>query len=450
MTHLNAGELESCLRRLSPGQPVDLRGTMISAELLDRILSATGRTLGRARFDQARFLAPARFADVTFGGDASFDRACFDGLASFFGAKFTGNVSFREARFARELSMYGSRVHGHASFDQVTVTNDALFGDACLSSTSFQQAEFHGFTSFDGTRFHGDARFRGARFWRAVSLRKSGFDGIAGFESVRFVGNAFLEPASIARRLTLAEARSQGKLEINASGCLVDLREARVMGRLVLRLCDADLDLRGLVARGHASVTRRAGSVRVVSLERLDVDRLSVTGADLSGCHLAGIAEPERLRLTSCVFATTPRGIQLRLSWPPVRWWHSRQVLADEHAWRFGPSRHDRGARDPGRLTRLYDGLKVEDERTASDFAFGAMEMRRLSAPRRAGRMLLGAYWLLSGYGFRMGRAVAWFALVAAVATAALVWSAAPQHTARRPPVPGTSVPVTAPPSVRG
>lgn len=436
LTHLNPDELEKCLGALSPGQCVDLRGTMITGELLDRILAATGHVLGRARFDQARFLAPARFGDVTFGADASFDRACFDGLASFFGAKFNGNVSFREARFARELSMHGARVQGHASFDLATVTNDALFGDAFLSSVSFQQAEFHGFTSFDGTRFHGDARFRGARFWRAVSLRKSRFEGTACFDSVRFVGRAFLEPASVARRLTFAEARAHGNVEINASGCLVDLREARIMGRLVLRLGDADVDLRGLVARGHASVIRRTGRVRVLSLERLDVDVLSVTGADLSACHLAGVPDPARLRLTSCIFATTPRGVQLRLSWPPVRWWSTRQMLADEHAWRFGPARHNPSARDPGRLTRLYAGLKIEDERTASDFAFGEMEMRRLSAPRRAGRMLLGAYWLLSGYGYKMGRTLVWFALAAVVTAATLLWSATPNQPTRRPAPP--------------
>ncbi|GLX01165.1 hypothetical protein Misp02_52510 [Microtetraspora sp. NBRC 16547] len=447
LAHLDPHELESRLQSLSPGQGVDLRGTVVSAELLDLVLAATRRSLGRARFDLARFPAAARFSGVEFLGDASFDRARFDGLASFFGARFTGNVSFGEAAFARELSMHGSRVHGHASFDQVRVGSDALFGDACLSSASFDQADFNGFTSFDETRFHGEARFRGARFRRAVSLSRSAFDGAAAFDGARFAGGAFLSPASVAGRLVLAGARADGRLEIDAVGCLIDLRNARISGRLVIRLGDADVDLCGLVSRGQASVVRRAGRVRVLSLERLDVDHLSLTGTDLSGCHLAGVPDPGRLRLTGCVFATTPRGIQLRLSWPPVRWWSRRQLLADEHAWRFGPARP---ALDPGRLKHLYAGLLVDDDRTATDFAFGAMEMRRMAAARPAVRMVLGAYWLLSGYGLRTGRALAWLVLVTAVAAAGLLWSSsAPQHAARRPPGPRTVVPGTAPAPTR-
>ncbi|WP_433355349.1 pentapeptide repeat-containing protein [Microtetraspora malaysiensis] len=444
LAHLDPGELESALRALSPGQGVDLRGTAVSAELLDLVLDATCRRLGRARFDLARFTGPARFAGVEFLCDATFDRARFDGLASFFGARFTGNASFGEAVFARELTMHGSRVHGHASFDRSSVGSDALFGDACLSSASFDRAEFRGFTSFDGTGFHGEARFRGARFRRAVSLSRAWFDGAAVFEGTRFAAGAFLSPRSVAGRLALAGARADGKLEIDASGCLVDLSNARTEGRLALRLADAEVDLRGLVSRGQASLVRRSGRVRVLSLERLDVDRLSLSGADLSGCHLAGVPDPGRLQLSGCVFATTPRGVQLRLSWPPVRWWSKRQVLADEHAWRFGPARP---AVDPGRLKHLYAGLRVDDDRTATDFAFGAMEMRRMSAAGPAARAVLGVYWLLCGYGLRTGRALAWLVLVAAVAAGSLLWSSsAPQHVARRPPWTGSGVPAQAPP----
>ncbi|MEO3857005.1 pentapeptide repeat-containing protein [Acrocarpospora sp. B8E8] len=320
LCHLDADELGECLQRLFPGQAVDLRGTVITGELLARILAATRNTIGRARFDQARFLSAVRFGDATFTGDASFDGARFDGLASFFGTSFGGNASFHRVRFAREFSLYGSRVRGHLSLDEAVVTSDALFGEACLGSASFRRAEFHGFASFDRTRFHGDATFRGARFWRAVSFRRTGFDGSSGFESVRFVGKAFLAPSAVARRLVLTEARAQGAVEIDASGCPVVLDGARVLGRLVVRLGDADLDLRGLVSRGTSSVTRRGGEIRVVSVDRLDAEELTIDGADLSGCHLPGVVGPERLRLRDCVFASTPRGgHQLRLSWPP-RW----------------------------------------------------------------------------------------------------------------------------------
>ncbi|GIH23766.1 hypothetical protein Aph01nite_20760 [Acrocarpospora phusangensis] len=378
--HLEAEELEACLHAFSPGQAVDLRGTVITGELLDRILTATGRKVGRARFDSARFLSPARFADVAFTADASFDGASFDGLASFFGTGFAGNASFHRVRFAREFSLYGSRVRGHLSLDHAVIAHDALFGEACLGSASFRAAEFHGFASFDRTRFHGDATFRGARFWRAVSFRRTGFDGSSGFESVRFVGKAFLAPSAVARRLVLTEARAQGAVEIDATGCPVVLDGARVLGRLVLRLGDADLDLRGLVSRGTSSVTRRGGEVRVVSVDRLDAEELTIDGADLSGCHLPGVLGPEGLRLRDCVFAATPSGgHQLRLSWPP-RWpprWTGRWTGRWRGRWRRRESRAG-GSRLPM--------IKVS-----------------------------------------------WFALAALVTVAALVLSAVPQPSSRRP-----------------
>ncbi|GAA0409954.1 hypothetical protein Acor_35880 [Acrocarpospora corrugata] len=394
--HLEADELEACLQGFSPGQAVDLRGTVITGELLDAILSATGHAIGRARFDGARFLSPARFGDAVFTSDASFDGARFDGLASFFGTGFNGNASFHGVRFAREFSLHGCRVRGHLSLDEAVVTNDALFGEACLGSASFRGAEFHGFASFDRTRFHGDATFRGARFWRAVSFRRTGFDGSSGFESVRFVGKAFLAPSVVARRLVLTEARAQGAVEIDVTGCPVVLDGARVLGRLVVRLGDVDLDLRGLVSRGASSVTRRGGEIRVVSVDRLDAEELTIDGADLSGCHLPGVVGPERLSLRDCVFASTPRGRhQLRLSWPPQ--WPPRWSARLSAQW---------AARRSSRLSTPWSAPWP---------------------PRWPWRRAKTAKPRLRVIKFT------WFALVAVVTVAALVLSAAPQPSGRRP-----------------
>jgi hypothetical protein len=57
---------------------------------------------------------------------------------------------------------------------------------------------------------------------------------------------------------------------------------------------------------------------------------------------------------------------------------------------------------------------------SAADFYYGEMEMRRVDPRRpRAERWLLWLYWLLSGYGLRASRALAW--LGTAMATTALV-----------------------------
>jgi hypothetical protein len=72
----------------------------------------------------------------------------------------------------------------------------------------------------------------------------------------------------------------------------------------------------------------------------------------------------------------------------------------------------------PGRVTRLYRALRKaqednKNEPAAGDFYYGEMEMRRLGPARPFGeRFILWLYWLVSGYGLRGLRALAWLAVV--------------------------------------
>src|ERR1022692_5280189 len=94
-----------------------------------------------------------------------------------------------------------------------------------------------------------------------------------------------------------------------------------------------------------------------------------------------------------------------------------RLVVLDEYQWR--------AARDRGRpwgqpddetlpaanIADLYRSLRKgredgKDSAGAGDFYYGEMEMRRRAA-NRAERILLWAYWLISGYGMRAWRGVA-------------------------------------------
>ncbi|TLP60848.1 hypothetical protein FXF59_15905 [Microbispora tritici] len=535
LAHLTPAETGAVLRDLAPGQALDLRGTTVAEDLLAHLLDRLERRVGRARFDHAVFTGQARFGEVAFTGDATFDHARFDRLASFYGARFLRNVSFRAARFARELSLHDARVRGHAAFDHATIRGDALFGaarfggDLPAESTpggtpspgtppfratpnvssegtrntplaealnvsfpgarnasfhggqdvSFEGTQFRGFAAFDAAVFAGDVVFRGARFHRAVSFRGAVCAATAAFEGTRFQGAAYLGPMRVGRRLSLAGVRAGAALHLETGGCRVILRTADVAGPLVARLSDADLDLRGAVLSGTSAVTRRAGRLRVTSLDGLDAAALTLTGADLRGCGLGGLRRPERLRLRECLFAATPGGMRLRLGWPPVRWWSRRRVLADEHLWRgwdeagfagspespasplprsrgSARSRASRpqgaprsrkppqesprspwapGSPDAARLAVLYERLRpgVDDARTSADFAFGAMDMRRLGSSRGRARLLLSLYWLASGYGLRTGRALGWLTLVTAVAAGAVCWTAGARPA--RPPV---------------
>ena len=88
---------------------------------------------------------------------------------------------------------------------------------------------------------------------------------------------------------------------------------------------------------------------------------------------------------------------------------------------------------EPAQVAGVYRMLRKsredgKDEPGAADFYYGEMEMRRHAhrgrtsgASRgRVERGILTAYWLVSGYGLRAWRALAWLLVVLLAATAAL------------------------------
>ncbi|WP_176955552.1 pentapeptide repeat-containing protein [Sinosporangium album] len=451
--HLDQDELADVLASFAPGKALDARGTALDDDLLSLLLDAARDkgvpVLGRARFDGARFTGEARFREVLFTGDVSFDDARFERLASFFDARFKRNVSFRGAHFLRELSFHEVRVAGHTSFDRVIVGSDALFGKARFErALSCEGARFDGFAAFDEARFGDEVSFRGSRFGRAVSFRRSAFARSAVFDAVRFTAAVYLSPSSVGRRITLAGARADKSLEVAAAGCSVDLRRVAVLGPSRLRLAEAEADLAGAVLRGPATVTGRGS--RLTSLRGVHAERLTLSEMDLSTCRFDGLHTPEALRLSRCNFAAPPRGVRVGLGWPPLRWWSTRAALADEAAWRgWSPEMLDAqagGATTPDRLAALYTGLGAvtEDKRTAADFAFAAMEMRRHGS-RSVTRWLLSISWLACGYGLRMGRVFAWLALVAVLTAGAVLWSTT-EHLTTWPPHSSGKAPAAHPP----
>lgn len=376
--HLSPAQRADTLATLVPGRLLDLRGTTIDAGLLEQVLEAVGRRPGRTRLEQARFTGEAKFSGVHFLGDLSLDGASFERLASFFDARFDGNVSLSGARFARELSFHGARVRGHASLDRALVARDALFSQTTFGrGLSCQRARFDGYATFDGALFGDTAGFRGARFGRTLSFRK--IAGAAVFDAAHFAADAYL---SAIGRLSAVQARADGALDVTVADCLLDLRRAEVAGALQVRMTGSRADLEAAVLRGPATVTGR-GAAGLSSLRQVVAPSLTLSGLDLTTCHFAGLAHPSGLRLKDCTFAFTPRGVRLSLRWPPLRWFSRRRALADEHGWRGWVQPPDDTA-TPERLAALYASLRegVDDDGTAADFAFGAMEMRRQATRR--------------------------------------------------------------------
>lgn len=426
--HLPPPQREEALAALVPGRLLDLRGTTLDSALLAQVLEAVGGKPGRTRLEHARFTGEARFSGVHFLGDVSLDCARFERLASFFDACFGGNVSLAGARFARELSFHGARVRGHVSLDRALMARDALFSQTSFGrGLSCERARFDGYATFDGASFGDTATFRGARFGRTLSFRK--VSGPAVFDSAHFAADAYL---SATGRLCAVSARADAALDVTVNGCALDLRRAEVAGQLLVRMTDSHADLESALLRCPASITGRGASA-LTSLRHVSAPSLSLYGLDLTTCRFAGLAHPAGLRLKGCTFAFTPRGVRLSLRWPPLRWFSRRRALADEHGWRGWAHASPEESTTPDGLAALYASLRegLDDDGTAADFAFAAMEMRR-QATRR---WWLSLYWLACGYGMRMWRAAAWTVLLVAVTAGALLWTST-SHAARRTTTP--------------
>src|SRR5262245_38284784 len=426
-----------------------------------------------AEFAGATCQGRVEFAGATFEGDAEFARTTFQNTvwtaaifqhgADFTRATFQASAWFAEATFqhaagfARAIFL-GATFQGGAWFHNVTFQCDASFTRATFQNGAwFTGATFQHAAQFDGATFKGDADFADVEFRRKALFVRAGFDGTRRFG-----------PLLAHRGLVLDDAQFEQPVQIELSTVGVCCRRARFpagvqfrlrWARLVLDETDfpAPSILYGIprlaaseaLAAQEARIAKAwqrllAGDIseqpRLLSLQRTNVAGLGLNNIDMADCRLAGAHNLDKLRLEADVsFATAPS----RLGQLSQGGW--RQVIAEERAWRAGRSRHWMAplwpdwlddARpevlNPGQIAGLYRALRkgredIKDEPGAADFYYGEMEMRRHahrpSHPEGSGgaswgrveRSILTAYWLVSGYGLRGWRSLAWLAAITAI-----------------------------------
>jgi hypothetical protein len=178
-------------------------------------------------------------------------------------------------------------------------------------------------------------------------------------------------------------------------------------------------------------VGKTAVSPRLISLRQSNVANLVLADLDLRACRFDGVHNLDKLRIEHTeAFAHPPAGWRVQGRWPMLFRWTDRQVLAEEHEWRKA---HENNAKRDGwysseaeaaqlanprmleasDIASLYRSLRKsredsKDEPGAADFYYGEMEMRRAASSRFSGEnAVLWLYWLFSGYGLRITRALA-------------------------------------------
>ena len=267
-----------------------------------------------------------------------------------------------------------------------------------------------------------------------------------------------LGPFAVAGKLNLDGAQFASPVRIEADASELTCRRGAFPGgvrfelrRALVRLDDTDLSVPSLLTGPSASSpaeTKQKPSL--LSLQRANVAGLVVGNVNLAACRFAGAHNLDKLRLEA--------GTVFGLS-PAVAGWERRQIIAEEAAWRADKARPGRWnapewpnpddkpeVLSPGAVAVLYRALRksredAKDEPGAADFYYGEMEMRRHDRGAgdakgwrgRASRIVLTAYWLISGYGLR-----AWRSLVALAVVTALFAVAFHYIGFIRPPEPAT------------
>ncbi|MER6619517.1 pentapeptide repeat-containing protein [Streptomyces sp. NPDC000931] len=400
-----------------------------------------------ATFDSVSFKKAAYFDSVTFARHVDFIDSSFEGASSWRGVRFEECTTFQHvntfSRASFNRAFFQSLHVSESVFSGVFDISGAVIRETDMTSTEFVQSmncdrvKFTGPASFDSCIFSGPATFTDTWFHRSVSFSGSTFEASQTLgplwcsEDVLLDGARFLEPTAIsvvAQRLSCFRTRWDGSSSLTLAHAEVNLAAAVIMQPFSVNTHVASLTDQEFQAATDTVWERDDVGLR--SLIGVDCSMLTLHDVDLSSCHFLRAIHLDQLRLEGRnTFRTTPQG-RIWVHGFPFKWTR-RQIIADEHHWRFNPAhppRRRRGWSPPeytlsgldmngASLAIAYRQLRkgredAKDEPGAADFYYGEMEMRRHERKwSEVERWLLQAYWLLSGYGLRASRALGWLAL---------------------------------------
>jgi uncharacterized protein YjbI with pentapeptide repeats len=458
LAHAGDEEQDAALGQVARTGNIDARGVTISSPLLKKILDSTSRSpdgdamLAEVQFTGATFqgyaefiganLGGAWFVGATFQGSAEFAGATFQS-AFFAGATFQGGVGFGGATFQDYAGFSGATFQGYTVFSKAGFRGGAWFSGATFQDhAEFSEATFQGDARFDGATFQGDARFDEATFERAQQFGPLLAHRGLSLDAARFIQPVRIEASTIG--MCCRQAQFPGGVQFRLRWARVVLDNTDIPAPSLLtgirRLANETLALaEQQIASGweqeHAD--HISEQPKLLSLQGANVAGLGLANVDLAGCRFSGAHNLDGLRLDADVaFKASPAQVG----------WEQRQVIAEECTWRASRTRRGPWAdpwwpdeadlwcpRDlekpsalpPGTIAGLYRALRkgredAKDEPDAADFYYGEMEMRRHAdgwvahgdggSRGPVDRGVLTAYWLVSGYGLRAWRALAWFA----------------------------------------
>ncbi|MFC5291352.1 pentapeptide repeat-containing protein [Actinokineospora guangxiensis] len=294
---------------------------------------------GRASFAGAKFKGEANFANATFEAEADFGAVSFEQGANFGKATFKQRAFFKETQFKLEEAVSASTTYFNgAQFEGAAVFlrtrfHDVVFDEARFGKTanlehaqsagkiSFKEAKFDG--SFDlthlrcggdldltATQFEAYTQWFDAWVYKDILLRSATFTHY--FDATSFWCNRF-----IASRASW-QAGAQMSFDKNSD---IYLDQAS-FGQPSLLFTQMDSERSALLMQ-HGRGAERPTYPRLISVRGANLEKLTISGLDMSACRFVDSHNLDKLRLEGReTFALTPSS----------RLWTHRIVIAEEHS----------------------------------------------------------------------------------------------------------------------
>lgn len=361
-------DFKKVLDRKLNAQDFDFEGTWFPDKLSFQEFAFTGN----ANFKSAQFRTAVDFREAKFSADADFREARFNAGTNFRETKFRAGADFREARFSADADFT------MAQFGAATYFAMAHFD----ANANFRSTQFSAITSFFGTSFRADAVFNYAQFEAPITFNVAMF-----CRSALFTGAVFNATVYFRKTRFRDEDHHRGDKTIGDHN-LID----------------------------SATVVPEAKTIAIDFVEARFKDGLAFTGTKFGdrvfmSFASASVEKPERAVFHSAPlrphwFADIdPRAFTfINVDWGDLSQWSAvkkeiRQLKSSKKS-------------NANQLLEIaFQQLAVNAEENnrfeqAANFRYMAMEVKRLQRRKIDPFRLSWWYWVLSGYGERVQRAL--------------------------------------------
>jgi uncharacterized protein YjbI with pentapeptide repeats len=340
------------------------------------------------------------FSHTIFNENIDFSGVDFQVKALFNNARFSAGVDFSSGAFRAGADFSGTRFDEAAHFNSAVFFRSAEFSYACFSSSSdFGRARFSEKADFSRARFDGKTDFSKVSFDGYADFSRADFNGYSHFGRASFKGYSNFGKAGFSREADFGRASFSSEADFRGIGFTgkVDFRGADFTGKADFRGANfgatADFSFtsyKDYVYFGGSPERRKPGKDSRLNLQFAQFekpDRVSFHTLDLQPHWFVNV-DPRKFEFTDVEFVYGLKDEMERLN--------------------------EAGVSAPHRLLAIaYRQLAINAEENhrylqASRLRYAAFESRRIERFRGFTPWRLDWwYWLVSGYGEKVLRAVA-------------------------------------------